>query len=348
MKRWLVRGAKAVAALALLLALALLGWSLVPAGTAPIAGEHAIAEIRRIELGGFAQTVLLRGHDRRAPVLLHLHGGPGNAELPIAPRWTDRLSQHFVVAHWDQRGAGASCEGVDWSTVGLERIAGDTIELAEKLGAGRRIALLGHSWGSLVGVLAIQRRPDLFFAYVGTGQLVHRDRQEALSYEWVVAQARDAGDEAALAELATIRPPYRSQAEFRLQRRWLSSYGGEIFAMDRARGALPAAIFGREYTLATRLRWPGCFARSLDVLLPDRLNVDLLSRVPSLEVPVFFFAGRHDHNTAPALVEEWAGRLRAPHVEIVWFESAGHYLAVEAPEELQERLIEKLLPWAPR
>jgi pimeloyl-ACP methyl ester carboxylesterase len=346
--RWLVRIAKGLGLLAAALALTLGVWSLVPPGTRAIPGEHAIAELRRIELGGFPQTVLLRGADRRNRVLLYVHGGPGSAQLPVARLYSGELEQHFVVAHWDQRGAGASCAGVDWSTLSLERIVADAIELAEELGRGEQIFLLGHSWGSLVGALAVQRRPDLFRAYVGLGQLVERDAQERISYDWVVEQARHAGDAEALAELATIHPPYTTQAEFRLQRRWLGRYHGEIFATDRAREAWPAAIFGREYTLATRLRYVGCFQRSLEVLLPDRLHVDLLTGIPRLGVPVFLFAGRHDYNTPFALVERWAARLQAPHVELVWFEGAAHMIPIEAPEEFQTRLVEKLLPLAER
>lgn len=351
---WIIRLSKALGALLAALLLATGAWSLVPAGTPAIPGEHAIAELRRIELGGFLQTVLLRGTDRRNPVLLYLHGGPGSGQIPIARPSSAELEKHFVVVNWDQRGAGASCSGVDWSTLSLERIVSDTLELSEKLGRelgaaggrGRKIFLVGHSWGSLVGALAVQRRPDLFAAYVGTGQLVERDRQEELSYDWVVAQAREAGNEKALTELATIHPPYSSQAEFRLQRGWLSEYHGEIYATQRAREMLPAALFGREYTVATRARYVGCFQRSLEALLEDRLHVDLPARIPRLAVPVFFFTGRHDYTTVWTLVEEWSKRLEAPHVEMVWFEGAGHYLAIEAPEEFQARLVEKLLPLA--
>ena len=107
---------------------------------------------------------------------------------------------------------------------------------------------------------------------------------------------------------------------------------------------LPAALFGREYTLATRLRYARCFEKSLETLLPDRLGVDLFTRIPRLEVPVFLFTGRHDETTVWSLVEEWASQLQAPHVEVVWFEDSGHFLAIEAPEEFQTRLLEKLLP----
>ena len=344
MKSRLRRLAYGFGALVAVLALALGAWSLVPVGTSAIPGPAAIAELRRIDVGGFPQTVLLRGEDRSNPVLLYVHGGPGSAQLPIARLYSNELEKHFVVAHWDQRGAGASCDGVDWSTLSQGRIVADTIEVAKSLGQGQKIFLIGHSWGSLVGALAVQRRPDLFHAYVGIGQLVDRDRQEQISYDWVVEQARSEGNSKALAELATIHPPYTKQSEFALQRGWLSHYDGEIYDTKRAREVLPAAIFGREYSLATRLRYSPCFKHSLETLLQDRLHVNLFETIPRLDVPVFIFAGRHDFNTPPALAAEWAAQLQAPHVEVVWFESAGHFIPIEAPEEFQARLIEKLTP----
>jgi pimeloyl-ACP methyl ester carboxylesterase len=335
--------------LALLLGFLLVAGSvcaLIPPSTRPIPGEYAIAELQSISLVGFKQTVLLRGNDRRNPILLYVHGGPGASQLPIARTYSDELEKHFVVAHWDQRGAGASCTGVDWNTMSLDQIVNDTTELAEKLGQGKKIFIIGHSWGCLVGVMAVQRRPDLFYTYVGTGQLVHRDRQERISYDWVVAQAQAARDTEALNELASIHPPYTTQAEFALERRWLSKYHGDAYQAEREQALLSTELFGPEYSLATKLRYQDCFDKSREYLLQDRLNVDLLSEIDQFQVPVFFLLGRHDYNTPTSLVEEWAAQLEAPHVEIVWFENAGHSLAIEVPEEFQARLLEKLLPLA--
>jgi pimeloyl-ACP methyl ester carboxylesterase len=169
-----------------------------------------------------------------------------------------------------------------------------------------------------------------------------------LSYEFVLDEARRRGDAEALAELERIRPPYATQAELGVQRRWLAAYRGSIYATDRAREALPAALFGREYTLGTRLRFFSCFQRSLERLWPALDDFDAISQIPRLDVPVYFFTGRRDWNTPFALVEEWAAQLEAPHVEIVWFEEAGHVAPIEAPEAFQRALIEKLTPLAPR
>jgi len=327
-----------------ILLIIILIWALIPPFTAPISSDNSIAEIQTITLGGFPQKVLLRGIDRNNPILLYVHGGPGAAQMVLAPTYSQELEKHFVVAHWDQRGAGASCAGVDWNTLSLDQLVKDTIELAEKLGNGKKIFILGHSWGSLVGVWAVQRRPDLFYAYVGTGQLVHRDRQEEISYDWVVEQAEAAGDTEALQELGTIHPPYTTQAEFALQRHWLSKYHGDTYHPEREEALLPTEIFGPEYSWPIKLRYQDCFDKSREYLLQDRLNIDLLSDIHEFNLPIYFFLGRHDYNTPTALVEEWANQLKAPHIEIVWFENAGHSLDIDVPQEFQEKLMEKLLP----
>ena len=347
--RWLKWLGLGSIGLALAIAFAVGVWALLPASTPAIDAPDGIAAIERIPIGGAEHTVLLRGRDRAAPVLLYVHGGPGAGQLPLARGYSDRLEEHFVVAHWDQRGAGASCEGTDWDALSLERSVADAIalsaHLAGRFGGGGKIVLLGHSWGSVVGALAVQQRPDLFHAYVGLGQLVHGERNEILSYDWVLGEARRRGDDAALAELATVTPPYRDNDALGLQRKWLNAYGGSIHALDRALPALWRVAFGREYTLGTRLSYFDCMGRSLAALWPAVARTDFLAEIPRLEVPVLLFTGRHDWNTPFPLVEEWAARLEAPHVEIVWFDDAGHMINLEAPEAFQRALIEKALPF---
>lgn len=332
-----------------ILALASGIWWLLPARTAPISGEHAIAALERVRLGGFEQTILLRGHDTRNPLLLHLHGGPGAGQLSLAPYYASELERHFTVVHWDQRGAGASCAGVDPSTLRLDRIVDDAIELAEQLEQRfqRPLVLLGHSWGSLVGVLAVKRRPDLFAAYVGVGQIVDLPRNEELSYRWVIEEAKRRGDEAALAELEAIgAPPYDGRRELGVQRLHLMRWGGSIHDLRAARAALPAFLFGREYDLATRVRFMECFNQSMDRLWGEAQGVNLAVVARRLDVPVVLLIGRADYNTPFELAERWASELEAPHLEVIRFEGVGHFLPIERPEAFQRTLVERVLPLA--
>jgi pimeloyl-ACP methyl ester carboxylesterase len=346
--RWIVRIGLVLAAILFAVTAA---WWVLPAKTAPIAGERAIAAIERVPLGGFEQTILLRGHDTRNPLLLYLHGGPGGAHLSLAPYYAGELERHFTVVHWDQRGAGASCDGVDPATLTLDRIVSDAIELAVRLRArfGQPLVLLGHSWGSLVGVVAVKRRPDLFAAYVGVGQLVSLRRNEEVSYRWVVEEARRRGDAEALAALDAIgAPPYASREDLGVQRSYLMRWGGSIHDTRAARGALPAFLFGREYTLRTRLRFMGCFTRSIERIWDSVQDVDLAREATRLEVPVFLLIGRADYNTPWELTQAWAAQLSAPRVETIEFDGVGHFLPIEDRDAFQRTLIGRVLPIVPR
>lgn len=344
---WLRRLALGLTGLVGLLVLAVLLWAAIPPWTPSLAKEGSIATLETVVLGGFEQTLLIRGESKDLPVLLYLHGGPGGGQIPIARFYSEELEKHFVVVHWDQAGAGASCDGVDWDSLSLERIVSDTLELSEQLGKrfgrSKKIVLLGHSWGSMVGALAVQRRPDLFHAYIGLGQLVHGHRNEELSLNWVLAEAKRRGDQEALEALAGMSLPYQ-EGELELQRTWLNEYDGSIYATDRARPALLPGLFAPEYSLRHRINYVDCFRASLDALWGEVDGIDFMTQIPALDVPVYFFTGRHDWNTPYPLVEEWAETLKAPHLEIVWFEDAGHMIPIESPAAFQQQIIEKVLP----
>ena len=149
-----------------------------------IRSPKGILEAMFIPIGGIEQFVLIRGEDRSNPVILFLHGGPGLATSPLYP-WFISWEKHFTLVQWDQRGAGKTYGRYGKKTPDLtvERMTQDGIEIAEYLRAHlqtNKIILLGHSWGSYLGLRIIARRPDLFSAYVGTGQTVNGGEGELL------------------------------------------------------------------------------------------------------------------------------------------------------------------------
>jgi pimeloyl-ACP methyl ester carboxylesterase len=198
-----------------------------------------------------------------------------------------------------------------------------------------------------VGALAAQRNPEAFRAYIGLGQAVHGKRNEEVSYQFVLDEARRRGDETALTQLEAISPPYPSVEDLGVQRRWLVTYGGTVFNGEAASEVLWPALFGREYTLATRLGFFGCMQNSLDLMWDEFVEIDLFQQIPRLEVPVYLLIGRHDFNTPFELAVEWAGQLSAPKVEIVWLEDVAHMAPLEDPIAFQRALIDRVLAETP-
>src|SRR5512133_1151609 len=148
--------------------------------TPPILGADgeplpgSVASLERVRLGGVEQAILVRGADRTRPVVLFLHGGPGMPAMFLAHAWQRPLEDDFVVVQWDRRGTGKSRHGVPSDSLGVRRVLDDLHELTALLRArfgGGRVLLVGHSWGSYLGLLAVRERPDDYLAFVGTGQM---------------------------------------------------------------------------------------------------------------------------------------------------------------------------------
>lgn len=313
----------------------------------------SIAALEQVALGGVAQSVLVRGWDVHNPVLLYLHGGPGTSELGMLRTHNlPVLERHFTVAVWDQRGAAKSFAARNpASGMTVEQLVDDTHELSARLCrrfGTQKIYLVGHSWGSALGVLAVHRRPELFRAYVGVGQVANMLEGERLSYAWTVEQAAQAGDRRSLARLRAIGPPpYPAPMRPKVvtQRAILARYGGEVHGNPRGGMfiALRALLATREYGWADRINFfRGIFA-SMDLLWPQLMAIDLFAQAPELQVPVYFLLGRHDHEVPSVVAERYFRALRAPSKQLIWFERSAHFINVEEADGFNRFFGEQLL-----
>ncbi len=318
--------------------------------TRPI--RHAKGGIGRLApmtLGGVEQWVLVRGQPA-APILLKIHGGPGQAEIPTIDM-NARLEEHFLVVEWDQRGAGKSAAAIEpRSAMTLEQIVADTIELTERLideFGTRTVILLGHSWGSLVGVLAVHRRPDLYAAFVSTGQITAFADGQKVAYEFVVAEAHRRGHTSAVSALASIAPPPYVGAEglkaWMQCVRWLGEFGALWHQPDKFR-PFRWMINSPEYSWQEKLRFTNAANRSFELLYADLVLAELNSSCLGLAVPVFMAVGRYDRIAPPELAERYFNALTAPRKEWVWFEESGHFPQWEQTDEFHQLLIQTVLP----
>ncbi len=318
------------------------------AGKTPkIDSPHGIATLEKVSVGGADQWILIRGRNASSPVLLFLHGGPGSPEMPIMPQVGAALEDHFVVVHWDQRGAGKSyTRKVPEGSMNVGQFVSDAHELIEMLRKRfgvEKIYLVGHSWGSILGVLLVQKHPELFYAYVGIGQCVDLDRNESISYQFVLDEALKRDNKRAIRQLEKIGPPpYEEHKELTIQRRWLQKFGGafvEITYPDLAWMALKSKEYGpRDYVKFLQGGW-----FSTKIMWDEILKINFLEQAPRLEAPVYFFEGRHDYNTPWELVQEYYDALDAPRGKhLVWFENSAHSPNLEEPERFVEEMAKVL------
>ena len=310
-----------------------------------IAGS--IAEVSYLRLGGVDQWVMIRGEDRRNPALVLLHGGPGFNSTRLCRIYNASLETRFTVVYWDQRGTGRSFHpALPRSSMTVERFVADLDELVEAVRArlGQdRVVLFGHSWGSALGPLYASRFPSKVAAYVGCGQLGDWAASEEAAYAFTLAEAERQGNRKAVEELRQIgRPPYSAEALW-TQRTWAQRLEGQL--SPRSMLATARAFVGPAenslFDLRDVLRG---FRFSLDAMWDEVSRLDLMARVPELQMPLFLLLGRNDHWVAPKISRAFFQAVRAPRKEIVWFEHSGHEPFVDEPDAFNDVMLSLVRP----
>ncbi len=321
--------------------------------TFAITSPQGIDEAGYVEIGGIRQWVQIRGQDRNNPVLLCVHGGPGGTWIPVT-RLFSTWEKDFTVVLWDERGAGKTLAATGpaiASTMTIERMVQDGIEVAEHLRhrlGKTKIVVLGHSFGSILATNMAKRRPDLFFAYVGTGQASDLPRSITMEIDRLRGTATAAKDDQTLRELAAIgQPPFASmqQASTYFQCAGRYQAPADTAAMIELQRSLLSPP--PRYTLSddwNRMR--GFMVVPTWALYREILGTKLTTLGSDFGVPVFLFQGTEDHVTPLVLVEEYFNGISAPHKELVRLEHGGHFAVWSHASQFGAELVRRVRPLA--
>ena len=306
--------------------------------------SESLSEKLRVDVNGVDQGMFIKGKNTQNPVLLFVHGGPGMPMYWMTQRYPTGLEDHFTVVWWEQRGAGLSFDpAISADTMTADQFVADTLEvtryLIDRFDQGK-IYLMGHSWGSYIGIQAAASAPELFLAYVGVGQLTYQLESEQIAYEYALEYFDGIGDTRMLRKLQAsppgstvplpagydaLRDEYMHRAGIGTMRDMKSVVSG-LF--------LPSWRF-REYTLREKLNlWRGkIYSKQREFGLWDEmLATDLRRKVPALEVAVYFFHGKYDYTCAYSLAKGYLEQLDAPLKGFYTFDNSAHSPIFEEPE----------------
>lgn len=295
-----------------------------------------IESLEPVEINDVKQWMLIRGNDLSNPVLLYLHGGPGESLIPFAYVASNKLVDKFIVVYWDQRGAGLSYdEKIPVATMNINQFIDDTKKVTEYLKKRfhkEKIYLLGHSWGSVLGTLTVYNYPEDYYAYIGVGQVVNYKmmlNERKIWLENVITKYGTTDEKNALQGI---------ENNIVTQVKLIKKYGGAVHKkIDMYAIMKNSPYFPEKYT--SELYDKGdVFAQPLeDEFMPQ---LDFFKQVKEQKIPVYFFCGRYDYLVPTKPVVEYFKTLRAPYKEIIWFEESAHHMDVEEPEKFQNTIIE--------
>lgn len=319
----------------------------------PLAGS--LSEKILVDINGVKQGMFIQSKDIHNPVLLFVHGGPGMPEYWLTQRYPTGLEDHFTVVWWEQRGAGLSYQpGISSETMTAKQFVADTLEVTRyllKRFGQEKIYILGHSWGSYIGVQAAAQAPELYYAYIGVAQISYQLQSEQLAYEYALTQYRAMGDLRMVRRLEAAPPtmtvPLPAEYEA-LRDEYMHGAGiGTTHEMKSVITGifLPSWQFS-EYTLVEKVNlWRGkVYSRSRDYgLWETMLTTNLSRQVTKLDLPVYFFHGQYDYTCAYPLTGAYFDQIHAPMKGFYTFEHSAHSPLFEEPEKALHILLEDVL-----
>jgi pimeloyl-ACP methyl ester carboxylesterase len=324
-----------------------------------ITSPNGINSLEAVQIGGIQQWIEMRGQNVNDPILLFIHGGPGIAFIPMASSFQDPWEKYFTVVQWDQRGAGKTYEANDKElqrrTMNVPQMEQDTVEVVNYLRKRfhrEKIFVLGHSWGSMLGLWLAHEHPESIYAFVGTGQAISMQENEVAGYREVLQAARDQHNERGVKELESIAPYPPATPDFnktQVVRNWESTLLGlppSEKSFTNTKRILTTMVSAPEYSLADDVGWIRGQTFSLETMFPGLMDADLTKLGSDFRVPIFFFEGRVDPYCPPSVIADYVEKINAPQKEIVWFENSGHFPFYEEKQKFTDELVRGVLPLA--
>src|SRR5262245_2767761 len=331
----------------ILLGALLLGGMIVRARSEANQKAPSISCSEYVLVNGAKLFLLTRGADRRAPVLLWLHGGPGGAERPLFRYFNSELETHFVVVYWDQRGAGRSFDpNADPRRLTVAQHIADLDAVVDHLRhsmAREKVVLIGHSWGTALGLLYARDHPDKISAFIGVNQVVSTRESQRAEYEFVQAEASRRHENDVLERLREVGPPPFMTVDHEQAMEALDDrYGGVFHKEPNRMWVMVRGIFSGLVTPSEIARIHHGIHVSLEAMSAELLDLDLMRSVRSVDVPVLFFLGRHDRHVDSHLAAAYFEALHAPFKRMIWFEQSGHNVPFEEARLFNDTVVREL------
>lgn len=308
----------------------------------------------KVEINGFPQKIHLWGEKESNPIILFVHGGPGNPFRHRIRKNLLALTDSYIIAAYDQRGAGGSYKKMDPKDLKPRDYVFDIIEWAKWLTLRfhqKQVYLVGESWGSFIGSLALLMQPSLFKGYIGYGQVVDMKASLAIQYEMTLEEATKKNDSKTLAKLKEIGAP--------VDGKFLVKNGEGLFYplmyKTLEKESLPSFVereikpfyHSIEYSIFDKINW------SKGKYLLDQAMPYWETQLPSLygfhdydlvyKMPYYVFQGEDDFITPYCQLPKYLDDIVAPKKELVPFKGCGHTCAFDDPKKFMEELRKRFI-----
>lgn len=307
--------------------------------------KESISEKIFVEINGVRQGMFIRGKNLNNPVLLFLHGGPGMPTYFLSEKYPNGLEDNFTVCYWEQRGGGISFNpSLTSNDINTEKLVDDALEVSKylcKRFGKEKIYLLGHSWGTYLGIQTAAKSPGLFYAYIGVSQIANQREAEKLAYSFMSEECKKSGNRSLnrkLAKYPVIKSDDAVIPFFRSALRDGAMHKMGVGTM-RKMNSVVTGIFVpvmkcKAYTFREKINiWRAkSFLKNKTSLIEELFSTDLMLKVPEVKIPVYFISGKYDYTVSCQLSKQYFNKINSPVKGFYTFENSAHSPLFEETE----------------
>ncbi len=292
-----------------------------------------ISSIDTLILNNILQVIKTNGADKELPLLLFLHGGPGESVMQRSNEITGNLEEEFLVVHWDQRGAGATAAlNPSDPPPSLDLMLSDAKIMVDSILRKfnkDQLYLVAHSWGTVPGFELARTSPEKITAFIAVSPLVNEIQSAEILLDTLKNHFQENGNARATGELDTVSVPVENLEQMIAVQRWMSEYNGETVTDEQVAEFLP-------YLRQWEKQWWQVYRVVARI---DRNNEPV-----EFECPIIFILGADDLQTNHVLAQNYFETIEAPSKKLFLIDGAGHNIPGQVPDSMQEKIREVIKP----
>ena len=312
--------------------------------------ENSLYEKTRLNVDETFLSLILLAEDTSKPVLMVCGGGPGIPQYLLEDMYPSVLSEEFILCYWDYRGTGLSFnKNLKAEDMTTERFIADALFVADYLSKRfnqEKIYIMGHSFGTYVALNTVNQHPEHFKAYIAMAQMCTQKESECLAFEYMKAQYEAIGNlkmakKLARYDIRNSEEDFKSYSHSGLRDKAMHELGvGTARNLHSViTGIFLPSLRCRAYTQKERINiWRGKIFSNDFAIRHDTLNFNAFDAVKTLDIPVYFVAGKYDYTCCFDLQKKYFEHISAPKKELFVFENSAHSPLYEEPEKAREVL----------